>query len=119
MRSQKNDELSISEKEKKEKKYSGGGFFGDVYSMDILPNELELEDEDTHPKFELQFQLHDLSQPLTISPQLFFLTVLNYNFKGKLICFHSYLFVWLLRKWHKSKGNGAIWIIFVQKPEPF
>ncbi|KAM1119947.1 hypothetical protein ACFX2B_043467 [Malus domestica] len=67
MRSQKNDELSISEKETKEKKYSGGGFFGDVYSMAILPNELELEDEATHPKFELQFQLHDLSQPLTIN----------------------------------------------------
>ncbi|BBG98677.1 Mitochondrial substrate carrier family protein, partial [Prunus dulcis] len=46
---------------KKEKKYSG--VFGDVYSMAILPKELELEKE-SHPKFELRFQLPDLIQPI-------------------------------------------------------
>ncbi|TQD91003.1 hypothetical protein C1H46_023390 [Malus baccata] len=49
---------------KKEKKYSGGGVLGDVYGMAILPKELELEKEAAHPKFELRFQLPDLSQPL-------------------------------------------------------
>ncbi|RXH67502.1 hypothetical protein DVH24_027649 [Malus domestica] len=49
---------------KKETKYSGGGVCGDVFSMAILPKEVELEKEAAHPKFELRLQLPDLSQPL-------------------------------------------------------
>ncbi|CAN6707519.1 unnamed protein product [Malus baccata var. baccata] len=49
---------------KRETKYSGGGVCGDVYSMAILPKEVELEKEAAHPKFELRIQLPDLSQPL-------------------------------------------------------
>ncbi|XP_050102602.1 probable mitochondrial adenine nucleotide transporter BTL1 [Malus sylvestris] len=56
--------ISLSQSLKKEKKYSGGGVLGDVYGMAILPKELELEKEAAHPKFELRFQLPDLSQPL-------------------------------------------------------
>ncbi|KAM1717176.1 hypothetical protein COP2_025308 [Malus domestica] len=56
--------LSLSQSLKKETKYSGGGVCGDVYSMAILPKEVELEKEAAHPKFELRLQLPDLSQPL-------------------------------------------------------
>lgn len=81
---------------KKEKKYSG--VFGDVYSMAILPKELELEKE-PHPKFKLRFQLPDLTQPIRVSPPIF--CFFYYHFEGKVfvLFFFHYWSVWLLIKW--------------------
>lgn len=55
-----------SQSMKKEKKYSG--VFGDMYSVAIIPKELELEKEPHPSPFELQFQFPDLTQPIRVSP---------------------------------------------------
>lgn len=45
----------------------GGGVFGDVYGILMLPKEIEIEKEAPPPPFELRFQVPDFRDAIKVS----------------------------------------------------